>query len=52
MMQVNFTLAQNMHGKVIKKLKGFALKKYTSVDIDYPDDWKFAEFLYKNKFSK
>ena len=41
-----------MHGKVIKNLKGFALKKYTSVDIDYPDDWKFAEFLYKNKFSK
>ncbi len=35
-----------------KNLKGFALKKYTSVDIDYPDDWKFAEFLYKNKFSK
>ena len=35
-----------------KNLKGFVLKKYTSVDIDYPEDWKFAEFLYKNKFSK
>ena len=44
--------ASRISSKDMRKIRVFENKKYTSVDIDYPDDWKFAEFLYKNKFSK
>ena len=35
--------------KVFSKYYGYELKYNEAIDIDYPSDWKKAEFLYRMK---